>query len=72
MIILRSLVAVLVLGLISLTIVQAQAENAEIDNVEEIRVALYGTLAGGDSERLYENDHVHADELIETVKNPAH
>ena len=68
MIILRSLVAVLVLGLISLTTVQAQAENAEIGNVEEIRVALYGTLAGGDSERLYENDHVYADELIETVK----
>ncbi|MEE8171815.1 MAG: FecR domain-containing protein, partial [Alphaproteobacteria bacterium] len=40
----------------------------EIGNVEEIRLALYGTVAGGDSERLFKNDNVYADELIETVK----
>ena len=63
-----SSLVVLFFGLSLLAIVQARAETVEIGNVEEIRLALYGTVAGGDSIRLWENDHVYADELIETVK----
>ena len=68
MAILRSLAAALVLSLGLLASLHARAENVEIGSVEEIRIALYGTVAGGDSERLYKHDHVYADELIETVK----
>jgi hypothetical protein len=60
--------AALVFGLSLLAIVQARAKTVEIGNIEEISLALYGTVAGGDSMRLWENDHVYADELIETVK----
>ncbi len=68
MIILRSLAAALVLSLGLFASFHARAESVEVGSVEEIRTALYGTVAGGDSERLYEQDHVYADELIETVK----
>ena len=68
MYIFRCLAAALVFSLTTLAITQARAETVEIGNVEEIRLALYGIVTGGDSERLYENDHVYADELIETVK----
>ena len=71
MYIFRCLAAALVFSLPTLAIPQARAETVEIGNVEEIRLALYGTVAGGDSERLYKNDHVYADELIETVKKPS-
>ena len=47
---------------------QARVETVEIGNVEEVHLALYGTVSGGESERLYINDSVFADELIETVK----
>ncbi|MBT3628081.1 MAG: hypothetical protein HN527_08290, partial [Rhodospirillaceae bacterium] len=66
--ILRWFAAALFLALNLTAITQAKSENIEIGSVEEIRLALYGTVAGGDSERLYENDQVFADELIETVK----
>lgn len=69
MIFFRLLVAVLCLSFGLTAFSQARAENIEIGSVEEIRLALYGTVSGGDSERLYENDHVFVDELIETVKN---
>jgi uncharacterized membrane protein YgcG len=65
---LRCLAAGLVFSLSLLAFEAARAETVEIGNVEEIRLALYGTVVGGDSERLYENDHVYANELIETVK----
>lgn len=68
MFILRSVAAMIVLSLSLFAVAQARAESVEIGNVEEIRLALYGTVLGGDSERLYENDHVYVDELIETVK----
>ena len=60
--------ALLLFGLSLLAIVQVKAKTVEIGNVEEIRLALYGTVAGGDPIRLWKNDHVYADELIETVK----
>ncbi len=65
---LRWFAAALILAFNLTAITQAKSENIEIGNVEEINLALYGTVTGGDSERLYENDHVFADELIETVK----
>lgn len=65
---LRWFAAALFLGLNLTAITQAKSENIEIGSVEEISLALYGTVTGGDSERLYENDNVFADELIETVK----
>ena len=68
MTILRSLAVALVLSLGLLTSLHARAENVEIGSIEEIRIVLYGTVAGGDSERLYKHDYVYADELIETVK----
>jgi len=46
--------AALVFGLSLLAIVQARAKTVEIGNVEEISLALYGTVAGGDSTRLGE------------------
>ncbi len=58
----------LILSLNLMTSLQARAETPEIGNVKEIRLALYGTLAGGESERLYKHDGVFADQLVETVK----
>ena len=68
MFVLRSITAMVVLSISLLAVAQTRAESVEIGNVEEIHLALYGTVLGGDSERLYENDHVYVDELIETVK----
>ena len=61
-------IAALILSLSLMASIQARAEAPEIGNVEEIRLAIYGTLAGGESERLYRNDGVFADQLIETVR----
>jgi hypothetical protein len=48
---------------------QARADVDEIGTVEQIRTALYGTLAGSsDAERLFKNDQVFADETIATVR----
>jgi uncharacterized membrane protein YgcG len=64
----RPIAAAIVIALVSLTIGQAKAESFEIGKVEELQLALYGTPAGGESGRLYKNDSVYADELLETVK----
>lgn len=66
--ILRGLAAALFLALSLFNNSPANSQNIEIGSVSEIRLALYGTVSGGNSERLYKNDHVFADELIETVK----
>ncbi len=68
MIILRGLAAALFLALSLFNNSQANSQNLEIGSVAEIRLALYDTVSGGNSERFYKNDHVFADELIETVK----
>ena len=62
MFVLRSITAMVVLSISLLAVAQTRAESVEIGNVEEIHLALYGTVLGGDSERLYENDHVYVDE----------
>ena len=65
---LRSLIISIVFSLGLAASLPAHADSSEIGNVEEVHLALYGTVSGGDSERVYINDGVFADELIETVK----
>jgi len=62
-------VAIAVIGLalvFSRTVVHA--ESTEIGKLNAAAVGVYGTLPGDESEKLYKNDEVFADQLIETVR----